>query len=325
MRMRNLLIGGLVLVNLFGFGAISNVFAATSYVTMTSGNTFSPKSIIINVGDTVTWQNPAGGVTHSVIADDGSFTSPNVSGGQTFSLVFSTVATIPYHCGFHGGPNGVGMSGIIFVGNRTQHAANEHVLQFNAWDFDPLSSSDTSSGDANYFRTSIYPLLAGVHLPTGSEITGLEVVACHSQPGSGADIYAELRWCADPTAQCVLKATATTFGTQFGCGFYSAAPFIEVVDNLGGSYILQIDPGMGASFRVVRIFYRSSISYPPANATFTDVPTTHPFYRYIEALAASGITAGCAASPPQYCPDAPLTRGQMAVFLARGLGLFWPN
>jgi len=51
---------------------------------------------------------------------------------------------------------------------------------------------------------------------------------------------------------------------------------------------------------------------------------SHLFYQYIEALAASGITAGCTAPPnPQYCPDAPLTRGQMAVFLARAFGLHW--
>jgi hypothetical protein len=34
---------------------------------------------------------------------------------------------------------------------------------------------------------------------------------------------------------------------------------------------------------------------------------------------ASGITAGCGGG--NYCPDAPLTRGQMAVFLSKGLGL----
>jgi hypothetical protein len=34
---------------------------------------------------------------------------------------------------------------------------------------------------------------------------------------------------------------------------------------------------------------------------------------------ASGITAGCSAT--LYCPDAPLTRGQMAVFLSKALGL----
>jgi hypothetical protein len=38
-------------------------------------------------------------------------------------------------------------------------------------------------------------------------------------------------------------------------------------------------------------------------------------------LAASGITAGCSTAPPLYCPDDPLTRGQMAVFLSKALGL----
>ena len=41
----------------------------------------------------------------------------------------------------------------------------------------------------------------------------------------------------------------------------------------------------------------------------------------IDALAAAGITAGCAADPPRYCPGQPVTRAQMATFLARALGL----
>jgi hypothetical protein len=51
------------------------------------------------------------------------------------------------------------------------------------------------------------------------------------------------------------------------------------------------------------------------------VPTTHPFFQFIEALHASGITGGCQASPPLYCPDDPVTRGQVAAFLAKALGL----
>ena len=73
------------------------------------------------------------------------------------------------------------------------------------------------------------------------------------------------------------------------------------------------------------IGYRLQVSPPPAMATFNDVPTGHPFFQFVEALAASGITAGCGAAPPLYCPDAPLTRGQMAVFLAKALGLHWPR
>ena len=43
---------------------------------------------------------------------------------------------------------------------------------------------------------------------------------------------------------------------------------------------------------------------------------------FVEALVASGITAGCGNG--NFCPDAPLTRGQMAVFLSKALGLHWP-
>lgn len=66
------------------------------------------------------------------------------------------------------------------------------------------------------------------------------------------------------------------------------------------------------------------MSPAPATATFpNDVPTTHAFFRFVEALAASGVTGGC--GPRSYCPDAAVTRGQMAVFLATALGLHFPN
>ena len=61
----------------------------------------------------------------------------------------------------------------------------------------------------------------------------------------------------------------------------------------------------------------------PALATFNDVPTTDPAFQYIEALFASGATGGCGGGA--YCPNAPVTRRQMAVFLAKLLGLHWPS
>ena len=72
------------------------------------------------------------------------------------------------------------------------------------------------------------------------------------------------------------------------------------------------------------ITWNRQVSPAPATATFDDVPTDHPFFQFVEALAKSQVTGGCNASPPLYCPDAPLTRGQMAVFLAKALGLQWP-
>jgi hypothetical protein len=47
--------------------------------------------------------------------------------------------------------------------------------------------------------------------------------------------------------------------------------------------------------------------------SFTDVPRTNPFYRFIETLLHNGITGGCGAGV--YCPQASTSREQMAVFV----------
>lgn len=54
---------------------------------------------------------------------------------------------------------------------------------------------------------------------------------------------------------------------------------------------------------------------------FSDVPSWHTFHDEVEALAASGITSGCGGG--RFCPGDVVTRGQMAAFLDRALGL--PN
>ena len=74
--------------------------------------------------------------------------------------------------------------------------------------------------------------------------------------------------------------------------------------------------------RQARVLWRRQVTPDPAFATFGDVPIGHQQHRFVEALFAAGITGGCGAG--NYCPDAPVTRGQMAVFLSAALGLHWP-
>jgi hypothetical protein len=50
---------------------------------------------------------------------------------------------------------------------------------------------------------------------------------------------------------------------------------------------------------------------------FADVPATHFARPWIEALYRAGVTAGCGTNPLIYCPDAPVTREQIAAFLLR--------
>ena len=55
---------------------------------------------------------------------------------------------------------------------------------------------------------------------------------------------------------------------------------------------------------------------PAPSAGFTDTEN-NVHATNIDAIAAAGITKGCATQPLRYCPDHPVTRGQMATFLLR--------
>ena len=57
---------------------------------------------------------------------------------------------------------------------------------------------------------------------------------------------------------------------------------------------------------------------PPAVGIFNDVPVSNPFAPWIEELFHRGVVAGCGPGPT-YCPDEPVLRQQMAVFLLRTL------
>ena len=52
---------------------------------------------------------------------------------------------------------------------------------------------------------------------------------------------------------------------------------------------------------------------------FADVVDTHWAAKYIQRLYRAGITDGCTTTPLQYCPNAPVTRAQMAVFLLKSI------
>jgi hypothetical protein len=89
---------------------------------------------------------------------------------------------------------------------------------------------------------------------------------------------------------------------------YSITSFGE--DEQGELYVADFDAGK---------------IYQLTSTTFADVPASHVFYTYIQALYNTGITAGCSQNPLKYCPDSYVTRGEMAVFLERALGHLNPN
>ena len=102
---------------------------------------------------------------------------------------------------------------------------------------------------------------------------------------------------------------------------------IQITDHVDKELVLNVEQALSGSFQFfawVEVWWHRTVSPAPATASFNDVPTNHPFFQFVEALKASGITGGCG-DGTNYCPDSPLTRGQMAVFLAKALGLHWAN
>lgn len=65
-------------------------------------------------------------------------------------------------------------------------------------------------------------------------------------------------------------------------------------------------------------FLVRALGLPAGKSTFSDTQG-HVFATDVAALADAGITRGC--GPNTFCPDEPVTRGQMAAFLVRALGL----
>ncbi|HKF42493.1 MAG TPA: S-layer homology domain-containing protein, partial [Thermoanaerobaculia bacterium] len=53
---------------------------------------------------------------------------------------------------------------------------------------------------------------------------------------------------------------------------------------------------------------------------FTDIAASDPFCRHVHYIFSTGVTTGCVTTPPrQYCPSDNVSRGQMALFIARAV------
>jgi len=71
---------------------------------------------------------------------------------------------------------------------------------------------------------------------------------------------------------------------------------------------------------LIKSMFGPDYSPPPCVGIFADVVCEGTANsNYIEALFNEGVTAGCNADPLMYCPDAPVLRSQMAVFLLKAL------
>ena len=178
-------------------------------------------------------------------------------------------------------------------------------------------------------------LQASLHLPSGARVLTLQLD--YYDTSLSGEVLAELDDCGYDGTSCTplfgIPACSDALvtlcsGVVNAPGWSSVATDLSsanlVIDNfLHGYRILAGNTSYDGSTAIWRVLvgYVLQVSPDPPYADFLDVPTSHVFHQYVEALYASRITAGCGGG--NYCPDAPLTRGQMAVFLSKALGLQW--
>jgi len=116
MRIKRTIIVEVVAVLLCVAVALSQDKGKTSQekgkVTITN-NKFEPKTITVKAGSEVAWENKEG--SHTVTADDGSWTSSTLTAGQTYSHKFDKPGKYPYYCTFHGAKGGHNMAGVVNV------------------------------------------------------------------------------------------------------------------------------------------------------------------------------------------------------------------
>jgi plastocyanin len=88
--------------------------ANQSVMALSGPNRFAPADVTVNQGEKVTWTNGSG--NHNVVLDEGNtqLNAPSTS-SWTVERTFTAVGTVRYYCEVHGGPNGMGMSGIVTV------------------------------------------------------------------------------------------------------------------------------------------------------------------------------------------------------------------
>jgi plastocyanin len=107
--------------SLTGSPLIFNATATTPPLPTTTisvvNNAFSPSSLTVDVGATVTWSWSATAQDHNVVPDATMPTTsgPIADGPHIYQFKFDNPGTYRYHCANHGGPGGFGMSGVIIV------------------------------------------------------------------------------------------------------------------------------------------------------------------------------------------------------------------
>jgi plastocyanin len=92
-----MIVGVAALLAVFGGAAVA---LAADHAVAISGFAYSPASVTVAVGDTVTWTN-SDAQAHTATANDDAWDTGNLGNGASGTVTFATAGTFAYHCDIH--------------------------------------------------------------------------------------------------------------------------------------------------------------------------------------------------------------------------------
>ena len=236
-------------------------------------------------------QNPGCGTIFKVDASGSTFTTlhsfMSSDGAFPYARVVQGADGSLYGTTFGGGAGGCplyGGCGTVFR-TDTDGATLTTLHSFNSADGEAPAAALVQAVDGNFYGTA----QGG---PTGGGVVFRLSPDCFWDVPSTDPFYADI---------CIIAAD----GITAGCGFGNYCRDAAALRKQMAVFVLKAREG-------------SSYTPPPAEGIFTDVPASDPFAPWIEELYHRGVVAGCG-DGTTYCPEDPVLRQQMAVFLLKTL------
>jgi subtilisin-like proprotein convertase family protein len=243
----------------------------------------------------------------------------------------SAAPTSPLRVDAHGGSGPSGNNGVFDPGETVQVETTWSNPSVAAFDLTGAATNFTGPAGPNYqivdgaasFGT-VNPLASANCFDATGDCYSLQVTGARPQQ------HWDTTFDETVTPNTAAPPSEKTWTLHIGGSFADVAtdnlfyPFIENIFHngvTGGCTPTDYCPTGTALRKQMAVFVLKAkegpgYTPPPATGIFTDVPAANPFAPWIEELFHRNVVAGCGPGPT-YCPDSPVLRQQMAVFLLK--------
>lgn len=305
---------------------------------------FNPRTTTITQGSSVRWNNTANR-NHTSASDSGLWNSGNIGGGQSFTRVFTTVGSFPFHCNIHPAMTGTIM--VVAATCPTSTPTNTAISTATAT-YTP-SPSATRTGTSTPVSTASS---TATSTPSGTPTLQATATATYTftpPPSQSASRTATNTPANTPTNIATLQTTSTAIVASPTSTPISPSSTPLLTPSLppsatstvmatatstiesGHTATLTNTPQIPPTSTATRTMVAGTGTPTPAEPTstqlptptvcaiqFVDVPTGSTFYPFVRCLACMGIISGY--EDATFRPENNITRGQAAKVLANAAG-----